>query len=255
MFASAFANWLIVFARVGALLAVLPLFSLPNVPARLRVSMSGMLALLLTPFLPSPNVETMATGALVRLLFLEISVGLLLGFACRVVFFALDAAGHLIATEIGLTMSAEMNPMSGAQSSVPGMLLYWMALMLWFSLDLHHWMIAGLQRSYALVPMGAAHVSEALLQEGIRRSASVFGMAVQLSAPMIGVSFGLSLVLALLGRAVPQMNVFSESFPIRTLVGLTVFGSTCMFMGQHVANYLRRLPEDVLRIASLLGTG
>lgn len=250
-----FTSWVLVFARIGALLAVLPLFSMPNVPVRLRVALSGLVALLIVPFIPTIEMDGLSTWPLVRLIFLEISVGLLLGFASKLVFFALDAAGHMIATEMGLTMSSEFNPMSGTQSSAPGLILYWMAVMIWFSLDLHHWMIAALQRSYTFVPIGGMHLSGALLQEMIRKSASVFVMAVQLAAPMIGVSFGLSLVLALLGRAVPQMNVFAESFSIRTLVGLVIFGSTCLFLAQQVLDFLRRLPEDVLRIAQLLGNG
>ena len=62
------------------------------------------------------------------------------------------------------------------------------------------------------------------------------------------------MALSMLGRAVPQMNVFAESFPIRTLVGLTIFGTTSTFMAQHMLNYLRRLPEDTLRVMQLLGT-
>jgi flagellar biosynthesis protein FliR len=52
---------------------------------------------------------------------------------------------------------------------------------------------------------------------------------------------------------VPQMNVFSESFSVRLLAGMTVFGLTCQLMAQHIANYLQRLPEDVLRVAQLVG--
>ncbi len=68
---------------------------------------------------------------------------------------------------------------------------------------------------------------------------------IELNSPTLG--------RALLGRAVPQMNVFSESFPVRTLLGLISFGLTCTFMGQHIANYLRRLPEDMLNVARLAG--
>jgi flagellar biosynthesis protein FliR len=63
------------------------------------------------------------------------------------------------------------------------------------------------------------------------------------------------MVFSLLNRAVPQMNVFSESFPARTLAGLIVFGLSCNLMAQHITNYLRRLPEDMLRIAQLTGMG
>jgi flagellar biosynthesis protein FliR len=69
----------------------------------------------------------------------------------------------------------------------------------------------------------------------------------------VGVAFIISIAFALLGRAVPQMNVFAESFPVRTLVGCVVFGSTCLFMAQTILNYMRRIPEDCARVAQLLG--
>jgi len=89
----------------------------------------------------------------------------------------------------------------------------------------------------------------------VARSGKVFVIALQIAAPVMAVSFLVTLVFAVLGRAVPQMNVFSESFPVRTLLGLTSLGLTCTFMGQHIANYLRRLPEDMLNVARLAGVG
>lgn len=255
MFINEIATWVLVFARIGAWLAVLPMFSLQHGPVRLRIALSGLLALLLCPFLPETAAEQMSVWSLSRLLFVEVSVGLLLGFVCRLVFLGLDAAGSVISTEMGLSLATEFNQFSGAQTAIPGMILYWLALMLWFSLDLHHWMIAAVQRSYALVPVGGAHLSEALLHEVVRRSAAIFVVAVQVAAPVLGVSFVISLVFSMLGRAVPQMNVFAESFAVRTLLGLFVFGSTALFMGQHIVNYLRRLPEDVVRLTQILGTG
>jgi flagellar biosynthetic protein FliR len=69
----------------------------------------------------------------------------------------------------------------------------------------------------------------------------------------MAVSFIVTLVFSVLGRAVPQMNVFFESFTVRTLAGLSVFGLTLQLMSEHISNYLRRLPEDMLNVAQMLG--
>ena len=86
----------------------------------------------------------------------------------------------------------------------------------------------------------------------VARTSGVFAAALQLAAPLLAVSFMVSLIFSVLGRAVPQMNVFAESFAVRPLVGLSVFGLTLELMSQHITNYLRRLPEDMLRVAQLL---
>ena len=233
------------------MLTVLPMFSAQMLPVQLRVALGALVALLVAPLLPPVGVENLSIWLLVKLMFMEVSIGLLLGFICRFVFYALEIAGGFIATEMGLALPQEFNQLISAPTMAPGLLLYWIALMTMLSLDLHHWMIAGFQKSYALLPFGGAHLSEALLVDVVSRSGKVFLLALQIAAPVMAVSFLVTLVFAVLGRAVPQMNVFSESFPVRTLVGLVTFGLTCSFMAQHIANYLRRLPEDMLNVAKL----
>ena len=244
-------TWFLVFTRVGAMLSVLPMFSMRTIPIQLRIGLGALIAFLVAPMLPVGVAEPGSVWTLARLMFAEASIGLLLGFVCRFVFVALEIAGGFVATDMGLTLPQEFSSLTGGNAMAPGLALYWLALMLLLNLDLHHWMIAGFERSYALVPMGGAHLSETLLLEVVARSAKIFVIALQIAAPVMAVSFLITLVFAVLSRAVPQMNVFSESFPVRTLAGLLTFGLTCTFMAQHIANYLRRLPEDMLSVARL----
>jgi flagellar biosynthetic protein FliR len=246
-------NWLMVFLRVSSMLAVFPIFSARNFPVQLRLALGALLAALICPGLPPAPASTHDVWGLVGCMFAEIAVGLLFGFASRMIFFALDMAGGIIGMEIGLSMPASVNPLSDGQSVVPGLVLYYLAAMLWLSLDMHHWMLVGFQKTYTFMPLGGAHLSTFLLTDIVARTSQTFFIAVQLAAPMMAVSFIISLVLSVLGRAVPQMNVFAESFTIRIVVGLSVFGMTMQLMSQHIVNYLRRLPEDVLHVAQLLG--
>jgi flagellar biosynthetic protein FliR len=248
-------HWFLVFARAGALLAVFPLFSEQEVPVRLRLALAALMSFLATPLLPVFALNDLSFWSLIRLVFTEASVGLLLGFVCRFIFYAIDFAGGIVGTEVGLMLSSAFNPLGANATPVPGIMLYWLALMLLLALDLHHWIIAAFQRSYVLLPIGAAHLSQGLALEVLRRSSEVFRIALEMTAPVIAVSFVITLVFSVLSRAVPQMNVFTESFPVRTLAGLAVFGLTFHLMAQHIENYLRRLPEDLVRIGQLLGTG
>jgi flagellar biosynthesis protein FliR len=249
-------NWFYVFARAGALFAVFPAFSAQNIPVRLRLGLAAVLAFLSAPLLPLPAVAANPTfWTLLRLLFGEVSIGLLLGFVSRLIFFAIDLAGGIIATEMGLMLSAVFNPLTSSALPLPGTILFWLGMMLLFSLNLHHWILAAFQHSYALLPVGGAHLSEALVLDVVQRTAEIFRIGLQLAAPVLAVSFVISLLFAVLSRAVPQMNVFTESFAVRSLVGLSVFGLTCHLMAEHLENYLRRLPDDMLRVAHLISAG
>jgi flagellar biosynthetic protein FliR len=247
-------NWLMVFLRASALLAVFPVFSAANFPVQLRLALGALLAVLISPALPAPP-ETHDFIGMVGLMAMEVGVGLLFGFVSRMIFYGLDMAGTIIGNEIGLTLPPTLNPMSGASVMAPGMILYYLAAMIWLSLDLHHWLLVAFQRTYAFLPIGGGHMSQALAMEVIKRTSETFWIALQMAAPIMAVSFIVSLVFSVLGRAVPQMNVFNQSFAIRTLAGLSVFGLTLELMSQHIANYLHRLPEDVLGVAQLLGAG
>jgi flagellar biosynthetic protein FliR len=246
-------NWMLVFVRVSAMLAIFPVFSSQNFPVQLRLALGLLMAGLIGPTLPTVAVSGGDFWTLAGLIAMEIGIGLVFGFVARMIFFAIEIGGSIIATEIGLSMPSSINPLSDAQTVAPGLMLYYMAAMIWLTLDMHHWMIAAFQRSYAFLPIGGARLSELLLTDVVERSSEIFLIALQLAAPVMAVSFIMSLVFAVLGRAVPRMNVFSESFAIRILVGMGVFGMTMQLMAQHITNYLHRLPEDVLRVAQIMG--
>lgn len=248
-------NWLMVFLRASAMLAVFPIFSARNFPVQLRLALGALMAALLSSTVAPPQSPPSDMWGLAGQMAIEVGAGLMFGFASRLIFYALDIAGAVIGIEIGLSLPSDINPMSDAQSAAPALILYYLACMLWLSLDMHHWMLAGFQRTYALLPIGGAHLSNVFLTDVVARTSQVFLVALQLAAPLMAVAFIISLVFSILGRAVPQMNVFSESFALRPLVGLGVFGLTLDLMAQHITNYMRHLPEDMLQLAQLMGAG
>jgi flagellar biosynthetic protein FliR len=246
-------NWLLVFLRLSAFLLVLPFFSATNFPVTMRVSLGALAAMLLAPNLPAFNMAHLSTFALFGIMIQETAIGLLLGFIARMIFYAVDLAGNIISTEMGLQMAQIMDPLSGSSSQVPATILFYLASIVMLTLDLHHWMLIGFERTYTVLPMGGAQLSTALFENVVKSTDRIFIVALQISAPIMAVSFVVTVVFAVLSRAVPQMNVFAESFSFRIVGGLIVFGFTLQLTAQHVVNYLNRLPDDLLRVAQLLG--
>lgn len=253
--ADTFIAWLFVFVRLSALLTAMPVFSAASVPVPLRIALAAIGSALVTPIVPPLAQPPADVIMLARLFFVEASVGLLLGLLCRLVFFAAELAGGMVANDIGLAMSTAFNPLGPNTTPLPGIILFWLATIIFLTLDLHHWVLAAFQQSYALVPIGGARLQNDLFRDVIAQTSRIFVIALQIAAPLMAVSFLITLVFAVLGRAVPQMNVFQESFAARTLVGLLSFGLTCTLMGQHLANYLRRLPDDLARVVRLMAPG
>lgn len=245
--------WMLVFLRVSAMLTVFPVFSAPNVPVQVRVALGALVTMLVAATVPPLAAAPGEFLGMVGLMAGEVGIGLLLGFLSRIVFYGLEAAGNVVATHMGLMMSTDVNPFSDARSDAPSLILYFLGVTLFLSLDLHHWLLFAMQRSYALLPVGGGHLSEWLVDDFVRRTSGIFVVAVLIGAPMMAVAFIVTLIFSVLGRAVPQMNVFAESFSFRILSGLIVLGSTLSLSAQHISNYLRNIPEDILRVAQWMG--
>ncbi|MCX6885013.1 MAG: flagellar biosynthetic protein FliR [Verrucomicrobia bacterium] len=245
-------SWLLAFFRSGAFLTVLPLFSGSGIPAQVRVALAALLGLLIAPGVhTSPLAGTHLSG-LIGLCAQEVFSGVALGFIGRMAFYSADFAGRLIANELGLSLASMFDPLTQATNQAPGVIMFWMTLLLMLSLDLHHWLLAAFQQSYEVLPAGAAWINAATVDNVTRHTARVLAVGLRMAAPMIAVSFIIVLVFAMLGRAVPQMNVFSESLAVRILGGLSVFSFTLGIVAEHLANYLRRIPEDLLRLGQLM---
>ncbi len=237
--------------RVTAIIMVVPIFSLRGIPIKVRLALAGFTAALITPTIPAISVASLSLIQVVLIMSSEIVLGILIGFVARIFFYALDLAGSLIATQMGLMMSNDINPYQQEQSSLPSILLYHLAVFLFFSLNLHHWFFVGVYQSYGTVPIGAGSITKELTENLIGWTGSIFMIGVQIAGPIVAISFVLLLVFSFLGRAVPQMNVFSESFSVRIIVGLTMFGITCDLMADQISNYLRGIPKDMVHAINL----
>jgi flagellar biosynthesis protein FliR len=246
-------NWLLVFLRASAFLLVLPFFSAVNFPVTVRVAIGALTALLLAPLLPAFSLDKLDFISLLGVMIREVSIGLLLGFVSRMVFYAADLAGSVISTEMGLNLATILDPMNQQSSQIAGTILFYIASMVMLALNLHHWVLLGFERTYEVLPMGGAHLNSALFETIVAQTSRIFVVAVEISAPVIAVAFVVTLVFSLLGRTVPQMNVFSEMLGFRIVGGLIVFGFTLQLTSQYVVNYLHRLPDDLLTVAQMLG--
>jgi flagellar biosynthesis protein FliR len=245
-------NWTMAFLRGGAMLLVFPVFSAAHVPVRVRVAMSALLAWFVSDQLGGPTPGSHDFLGLFGTMAVEVGVGLALGFSARLLFYALDMVGAIITAEMGLSLHSTINPMSATPGTTVGTLLNYVAAVIWLSLNLHHWLLLGFRRAYELLPVGAAGLGTWTTSEMIDRTSGTFLMALQMTGPIIAVSFIISLVFSILARAVPQMNVFTESFGVRAIGILATFGLTLHIAAQHLVNYLNRLPEDFIRLAGMM---
>jgi flagellar biosynthetic protein FliR len=248
-----FYNWMLVFLRLGAFLLVLPFFNMADFPVTMRVSLGALGALLIAPILPPSALNHLDFISVLGVMIQEVCIGLLLGFVARMIFYAVEMAGTIISTEMGLNLAAIFDPVNQQSSQIASTILVLLATVVMLTLNLHHWMLLAFVRTYSVLPAGSAHLSSALFETVVAQTSLIFTVALQLSAPIIAASFVITLIFSIMSRAVPEMNVFSEMFGFRIVGGLIVFGFTLQLSAQYVVNYLNRLPNDLMTVAQMMG--
>jgi flagellar biosynthetic protein FliR len=237
---------MLAFARATGLLLLLPVFSGAMIPMPLRIGIAALLGWLAGPLLGSVGPMPAHWLGFVLVIAHELLAGLLMGLAARMLFFALEMGGQIISTEIGLIMSSNIDPITQSLSSPANTMLFYFGTVLFLMTGAHHYSLIAFLRSFEVFPPGAAF-DPGTADVVIAQSARVFLIAVQIAAPLLAVNFVVNLAFAALGRAAPTLDVYASSFPVRILVGLTVFGMTLALTAQYVFGELRAFPEQMLR--------
>jgi flagellar biosynthetic protein FliR len=214
---------LLVFARVGAAIMIVPGLGEHHVLPRLRLLLALAVSLLLAPTLsPSLPPQPGAPLALAAAVVGEILIGLLIGLVARLSLAALHVGGSLIAMQAGLSAAALFDPNEAVQSTVPASFLAGAAMTLLFAAGFHHLLLRAFAASYAALPAGGgidAGDGGALL---IRLSTDAIATGVKIAAPMIVAGLVVNLGLGALARMVPAFPVLSLALPAQLLLALVV---------------------------------
>lgn len=205
-------------ARVSGLVLVAPVFSARTVPVMVRAGLVVLLTVLLAPV---ARVAGAAAPVLTPASFLtEALVGFAIGLGAALLVGAAEAAGELMAIQIGLSGAALLDPLNQQNTPVLGQFMQLFAVALLLALDLHLVMLDALGASVRLLPVGAALDVQAGLGEMVRAGAMLFALGLRFAAPVIAAVLVANVALAVLGRAAPQLNILSVAFPLQIGIGL-----------------------------------
>ncbi len=214
---------LLVFVRVGSALMILPAFGEPFVAPRLRLLFALMVSLVVSPVL-APSLPAMPeSAAMLGLLILgEVLIGVFLGTLARLFLAALTTAGMLIAYMSTMANALTADPSAAQQGSIAGSFLTLVALLTIVTLDLHHMMLLAVVDSYELFAPGLVPPLGDFSELMARTVARTFLLSFQIAAPFVAVGLIFFLGLGLIGRLMPQMQVFFVAMPLQIAVGIAV---------------------------------
>ena len=243
--------WLLVLFRLTGIFIFAPVLGSTEVPRQVKVFLALGLSLCVYPMLLEPGRAAapmvgaildgeMSLWMLGAAVGLELLVGLAIGYAASLPLIGMQIGGQVIDQQIGLGLAGVFNPDLGEQSGMVGQFLFIVALALFTALGGHRIMLAVLIGSFDRVPLGGFAEFESLVHLMLGLLQISFDLALRIAAPLLCLTFLQTVAMGFIARTVPQINILSIGFPMRTLMGALLL---MMFIGIAIQVYTDNLYE------------
>jgi flagellar biosynthetic protein FliR len=237
------AAFLLTFARVGAMVMLMPGIGESNISPRVRLTIALILTAVVLPAHQSAyTINLTALGPVIIMLFQEILIGLLLGLTARLAISALQTCGAVAAQQLGLGFVTAVDPTQNQQGLLVGNFLALLGVTMVFATDMHHMVIAALNDSYTIFKPGEIPLTGDMAKHITNVVATAFRIGIQLSAPFLAFGLLFNLGLGVLSRLMPQMQVFFIGLPLSILLGFLLL---LLVVGAMMGTFTGYL-EDVL---------
>ncbi len=240
-YAEKFVIFLLVFIRTLSMFATAPLYGNNGIPAQVKVWGGAAVAFLLFPMVAvNAGSIPLDLGSLIALGVQEAIVGSAIGFTMGIIFYGIDYAGEILGIEMGISISSLIDQESGVNVATIGQMEGVIAIFIFLILNGHLFLLQALKMSYTAVPIAGLKLTGSAVDLFIRLTGMVFVTAIKIGAPVIVSLFLANVVLGVMARMVPQVNVFFVGMPLTIGVGLVVI--------------IASLPFFVLVFSRLIGT-
>ena len=241
------AAFILVFARVGAMVMVLPTLGEQNIPVRIKLAAAVLLTLIILPLHQQDfHIDMQSLSSLIVLMVQEILIGVVLGATAQVTMAALQVAGSIIAQQMGLGFVTSVDPTQGEQGLLVGNFLTMLGVTMLFATDSHHLLIAAINDSYKIFSPGEALASGDIAALATRAFAAAFKLGLQLAAPFLVFGLVFNIGLGVLARLMPQMQVYFVGVPLSILAGFLIFAVVLTAMMGSFLDYFIGVMHDMI---------
>lgn len=239
--------WALLLGRVSGFVAVLPIFGATSVPVIARAGIAIVLTAFFGIVTPPRFMLVGSYGQAGLLLAGEIVIGLGLGLTINLVFLAVQQGGRIIGILLGLADAGIIDPVNGEEADPAGLILETIFALLFLAARGHELLLRVIGGSMKAFPLGGAVNIAALTEAVVSAGSAMLEFALRLAGPMVAAFFLLAVVLAVLARVMPDMNILFESYPLRLGLG--------MLMALAILPSFTRFVEDLSGWMKVIVTG
>ena len=246
--------FLMLTVRIGAIVLSLPLLGSRNVPAQLKVLLILMLSVALYPRVPLQQVVLpQHLGHLALVVMSEMLIGLTIGLVAQFLFAGIQLGGEFISQQMGLNIATIFDPYNAQQVSLVTHFHNVLAMLMFLSGSAHHWFIIAMAESVQSVPLASLSTSDAVFPVLLSLLGKACVIAIQLAAPVSITLLLATLVLGVMARLVPQLNVFMLSFPATLGLGLVMLALALPSLMGGMQLAFGQLGNDLMLVIRALG--
>ena len=230
-----------VFIRILTFLGCINVIFPSGTPKVFKVMFSIFISFIISPFIQA-DIAVHSLSQLIIYALMETLTGLVFGFITNMCFNSLKIAGSLIDQQLGLSMANIYDPNTNTQNTLIETILYWLGVMIFFSMNGHHQLIAGIQNSFNLVKVGQLILS-GNFDYVINVFVQCFIIGIKIAVPMILSLLIAELLIGFISKSVPQLNVMVVSMPLKLLMGIIFIMIALPFLINKMHHLFNQIPS------------
>lgn len=245
----------LIFVRIISMMVAAPVFGQTSIPTLVKISLSVIISYITfltldkSSIVVDLNLVSLAVSAL-----REAITGAAMGFMLNFVFQGVTYAGSIIGFEMGLMFSEVLNPFDDSSSNILGEFIFFGAIMVFFLINGHHYIITGVVASFHVVPIGKYTVTESSVQLLVKYAFSVFTIAVKIASPVIVSFFLIHLAESIVSKVIPNIQVFFVSQPLKIGFGLFLLGVLMPMYIFVLKGLLQNYENELYELIKAMGT-
>jgi flagellar biosynthesis protein FliR len=235
------AGMLTISVRLSGLMLFAPFLGSAVIPSRVKAILVLSLTVLLFPTV-GHNVGTYTMAQWPIMIFMEFLIGIGMGIATNIVFEAVQLAGQVLGVQMGYSLVNILDPQTQVDTTVIALFYQSIAMLLFLRMDVHYWLLRAIGNSFIYMPPGTMRLSSLFTMAIIKTVGEIFGLGIQIAAPVLSATLVADIVLGLLGKASPQLPLMLLGPAVKSLLGLSILIATLKYW----PDLFRRLFLDAL---------
>ena len=241
--------FVLVMTRLSGMIAAAPFFSTIQAPFQAKAILVFVVAFIMYPMVAA-NIPAQLSGHLIDMPVLlvmivkEAAIGAIIGFCANLIFVGIQMAGQILSMQMGLSISNILDPLTQQSVPVLGQFYMFIASLTFIFINGHIWLFSSIYESYKVIPINYNFIfTGPFLEKIVHLTSQLFNIAFAIIVPIYAVLIITAMILGLMSKALPRMNVFMVALPIKIYIGLALM---CLFT-MKTSTYLAGFMETFLK--------